>query len=97
MSEAEGFTFTGSDTYKIQFMRNKSPHLIRIVVDGYISKENINLLHPKEKGGYKDKVLKAISQKFNGELDKTTSKLLTQNLVFQLYSKTVKRPFTKHQ
>ena len=92
--ENDKFKFSHFDEYKITFLKSSNPHLFRIVVNGSISKQKINIVHPKENGGYKDKILLAISEYYNnllkedgvrksinfGQLQKMYSKVVVKNI-----------------
>lgn len=95
--EIEGsFEFTHYDEYSVKFTESKKPHLWRVVVDGYLSTQLINILHPRANKGCKHVILNAISEKFNDELKVRVSKTISQDKVNNLYSKTVKKNLSNY-
>lgn len=84
------FEFSHYKVYTITYLASSKSHLLRIVVNGLISNQTINILHPKEHGGHKHKILKAVSEFYNGELKmKGVRKAITMSRIEQLYSKVV--------
>jgi len=86
-----GFTHMGYDEYVITFCKSKKVHLLRIVVNGQFTEHTINLID--ESGGYKNVILKAISDYKNGKLksnpNQVVKKIMTFSEIVQIYSKPI--------
>jgi hypothetical protein len=54
------FTIIDYDNYNITFLKGKKIHQLRIVVNGYLTKQIINLVNPKE--SYKKIILLSIKE-----------------------------------
>lgn len=91
------FEFSHYEIHTITYLASSKSHLLRLVVNGFISNQTINILHPKEHGGHKHKILKAVSEFCNGELKvKGVRKIMTISKIEQLYSKTVVKNIHKY-
>ena len=90
--ENDKFEFSHFDEYKINFLKGKKAHFWKIVVNGVISKEVINILHPRSEKGYKDKILKSVSQLVNKEIvinEGGVKKVINNTHLKQLYSPSI--------
>lgn len=88
--ENEKFVFSHYESFKINFLKSHKPHLLRIVVEGCISKQTINVLSPTQNGGYKIQILKAISEYKNNHLNNdNVRKVVTEFALQQIYSKAI--------
>lgn len=85
--EEDSFVKTGYDEYTITYLKGLKVHQLRIVVNGYLTKQNINLISFKE--GYKSKILEAIKEYYNSSKDSTVVKKVTLSFISQYYSKTI--------
>jgi hypothetical protein len=83
------FQKIGYETYKITFLMGTKIHRLRIVVDGYLTKQSINLLSGNE--GYREKILMAISEYIkNGSNSKNrVTKKVTFEYLENFYSKKI--------
>lgn len=54
------FIKIGYDEFKITYLKGLKVHQLRIVVNGFLTKQNLNLVSFKE--GYKNKILSAIKE-----------------------------------
>lgn len=67
------FVTTDEVSFRITYLKTKKPQIIRVVVNGNITKETINLYNPSQ--GYKRIILQAISDYVRiGTFQKTTRK-----------------------
>ena len=86
-----GFTLIGYDEYDITYCKSKKVHLLRIVVNGRLTNSTINILDGKS--GYKNNILKAISDYKNGRLKSdpngVVKKTITFSAIAQIYSKNI--------
>jgi hypothetical protein len=86
-----GFTHMGYDEYVITFCKSKKVHLLRIVVNGQFTEHTINLVDGSS--GYKNVILKAISDYKNGKLksnpNQVVKKKMTLSEITQIYSKPI--------
>lgn len=86
-----GFTLIGYDEYDIAYCKSKKAHLLRIVVNGRLTNSTINILDGKS--GYKNNILKAISDYKNGRLKSdpngVVKKTITFSAIAQIYSKNI--------
>jgi hypothetical protein len=86
-----GFTHMGYDEYVITFCKSKKVHLLRIVVNGQFTEHTINLVDGDS--GYKNVILKAISDYKNGKLksnpNQVVKKKMTLSEITQIYSKPI--------
>jgi hypothetical protein len=86
-----GFTHMGYDEYVITFCKSKKVHLLRIVVNGQFTEHTINLIDGSS--GYKNVILKAISDYKNGKLksnpNQVVKKIMTFSEIVQIYSKPI--------
>lgn len=62
----------GYDTYTISYLKGGKIHLLRIVVNGYLTKETINM--ESTLGGYKNRILSAIKE-YKENSDKTVDRV----------------------
>jgi hypothetical protein len=87
--ENDIFVHQGYDEYSITYLKGLKVHQIRIVVNGFLTKETINLT--SYKGGYKNKILLAIKDfKENSQNCKTrVTKRISIDYIKQFYSKLV--------
>jgi hypothetical protein len=58
--ENEKFIKTGYDEYQVTYLKGLKPHNLRIVVNGYLTREVINLVDSHS--GYKNRILAAIKE-----------------------------------
>ncbi len=91
------FVIVNHTNYTINYIKGIRNHCIRILVNGILSHQNINLLHPKK--SYKEFLLKAISEYKNNQMYTgiqpnpknylTIEKLQNNNLsfVYKVYKK----------
>ncbi len=70
--DGEIFTKAGYDEYLIQYMKGLRSHQLRIVVNGILTTQKINLLDGNS--GYKSSILKSISEYREIIKDETKSK-----------------------
>ena len=86
-----GFTHMGYDEYVITYCKSKKVHLLRIVVNGRLTDSTINLVDGCS--GYKNNILKAISDYKNGRLkgdpNQVVKKTITFSEIVQIYSKPI--------
>jgi len=86
-----GFTHIGYDEYVITYSKSKKVHLLRIIVNGQFTEHTINLIDGNS--GYKNNILKAISDYKNGRLksnpDHIVKKTITFSAIAQIYSKPI--------
>jgi hypothetical protein len=86
-----GFTHMGYDEYVITFCKSKKVHLLRVVVNGQFTEHTINLIDGSS--GYKNVILKAISDYKNGKLksnpNQVVKKIMTFSEIVQIYSKPI--------
>lgn len=84
----EVFQKIGYDEYTITFLMGTKVHRLRIVVNGYITKETINLISFRD--GYKNNILLAIKEYIEiGNENNKVVKKVTINYLKQFYSKAV--------
>lgn len=69
--EGDSFIKSGYNQYQITFLKGKKIHQLRIVVNGYLTKETINLVEGNS--GYKNKILRGVTEGWD-ELHKKTYK-----------------------
>ena len=83
------FAKIGYDEYKITFLKGTKIHQLRIVVNGYLTKQTINLINYSS--GYKSNILKAIKEYLDfGHLTKNrVTKKVTISYLENFYSKKV--------
>lgn len=60
LNEEDKFIHNGYDEYKITYLKGLKKHELRIVVNGYLTNEKINLV--SYRCGYKNKLLAAIRE-----------------------------------
>ena len=87
--EDDTFFKVGYDEYKITYLKGTKVHQIRIVVNDYLTKQNINLIDANS--GYKNKILLAIKEYLEfGELrENRVSKKITISYLENFYSKKI--------
>ena len=74
-------------TFKVTYLKGSKPHLLKIVVNSNLTKQSINILDHNQ--GYKDKILKAISEYVNNDLKVEVKKRVKIEYLRSLYSKRV--------
>lgn len=81
------FINNGYDEYIITYLRGVKPHQIRVVVEGYLTNQTINMLDGNS--GYKNKLLLGVKEYLEvGRLSKNrVSKKLTISYLENFYSK----------
>jgi len=86
-----GFNHLGYDEYYITYLKGLKAHEIRIVVNGILSNQKINLVEPSI--GYKAQILAAISDIKNNKIKQTqlVSKFLKLTHLKSIYSKNIIR------
>jgi hypothetical protein len=86
-----GFARIGYDEYVITYCKSKKVHLLRIIVNGQFTEHTINLIDGNS--GYKNNILKAISDYKNGRLksnpDHIVKKTITFSAISQIYNKNI--------
>lgn len=86
-----GFTHIGYDIFVITYCKSKKVHLLRIIVNGQFTEHTINLIDGNS--GYKNNILKAISDYKNGRLksnpEHIVKKIITFSTISQIYSKNI--------
>lgn len=75
------------DEYPITYLKGLKHHHFRIVVNGFLTKQVINIVDYNQ--GYKDQILKAISEYKNNDLKIVVKKRLTLNELRSLYAKNI--------
>lgn len=93
-SEVEGiFHKEGYKEYEITFLKSNKAHILRIVVCGFITKQTINLIDYKMGGGYKNQILKAVSDFHHKNQCNTipTKKFLKLSNIQNIYNKNICR------
>jgi hypothetical protein len=88
---ASGFNHLGYDEYTITYLKGTKVHQLRVVVNGILSNQKVNLVDFSK--GYRKIILEAISEYSNGKLcfKNETKKFVTLNYIKQFYSKTIIR------
>ncbi len=85
------FKHMGYDEYVITFCKSKKVHLLRIIVNGQFTEHHINLVDGCS--GYKNNILKAISDYKNGRLKSNPNHIVRKTITFgaiaQIYSKNI--------
>jgi hypothetical protein len=86
-----GFNHLGYDEYCVTYIKGLKAHEIRIVVNGILSNQKINLVDPSI--GYKSQILAAISDIKNNKINQTqlVSKFLKLANIKSIYSKNIIR------
>lgn len=86
-----GFNHLGYDEYCVTYIKGLKPHEIRIVVNGVLTNQKINLVDPSI--GYKAQILAAISDIKNNKINQTqlVSKFLKLANIKSFYSKNIIR------
>ncbi len=81
------FNKVGYDEYTITYLKGTKVHQLRIVVDGYLTNQKINLVSFKE--GYKDKILRAICEykEFGHTSKNQVKRHISLEFIKQTYSK----------
>jgi hypothetical protein len=86
-----GFNHNGYDEYIITYCKSKKVHLLRIVVNGRLTDSTINLIDGCS--GYKNNILRAISDYKNGRLKSDSNGIVKKTITFsaiaQIYSKSI--------
>jgi len=89
------FIKEGYNEYAITFLKGTKIHQLRIVVNGYLTNQKINLLNYSE--GYKNKILLAIKEYiFDKKNTNIVSKKITMEYIKQMYSNMVINNVKKH-
>lgn len=83
------FEKTGFDEYNITYLKGNKVHQLRIVVNGYLTKQTINLISFKD--GYKNNILLGIKEYIDNidNIKNITNKKITLSYIKQFYSKTL--------
>jgi hypothetical protein len=93
-----GFNHLGYDEYKITYLKGLKIHQLRIVVNGVLSKNVINLTGPIH-NSYRHEILSAISDYKNGRLP-SKGNLVTKQLkigfIDSFYSKLIRNNIKNH-
>jgi hypothetical protein len=86
-----GFNHLGYDEYCVTYIKGLKAHEIRIVVNGVLTNQKINLVDPSI--GYKAQILAAISDIKNNKINQTqlVSKFLKLANIKSIYSKNIIR------
>jgi len=86
-----GFNHLGYDEYCVTYIKGLKAHEIRIVVNGVLTNQKINLVDPSI--GYKSQILAAISDIKNNKIKQTqlVSKFLKLANIKSIYSKNIIR------
>jgi hypothetical protein len=87
--ESNVFVKIGYDEYKITYLKGTKIHQLRIVVNGYLTKQNINLIDGNS--GYKNKILTAIKEflEFGNLTQNKVTKKITISYLENFYSKKI--------
>jgi len=70
----DSFVKVGYDEYKVTYLKGTKVHQLRIVVNGYLTRQTINLLEGNS--GYKNRILLAIKQFLENGKDSTQPKVV---------------------
>lgn len=83
------FEKTGYDEYQISYLRGSKIHELRIVVNGFLTKQSINLIDPNL--GYKNKILVGVKEYLENGKDckNTVTKKITMTYLESIYSKKI--------
>lgn len=83
------FEKTGYDEYQISYLRGTKIHELRIVVNGFLTKQSINLIDPNL--GYKNKILVGVKEYLENGKDckNTVTKKITMTYLESIYSKKI--------
>jgi hypothetical protein len=86
-----GFNHLGYDEYCVTYIKGLKAHEIRIVVNGVLTNQKINLVDPSI--GYKSQILAAISDIKNNKINQTqlVSNFLKLANIKSIYSKNIIR------
>ena len=86
-----GFEHIGYDEYGVTYLKGTKPHQLRVVINGRLTKQKINLVDFSK--GYKKILLSAISEYINDNLetknDNVVTKFLTLSYIKNFYSKVI--------
>lgn len=85
-----GFVKTGYDEYNVTFLKGLKIHQLRIVVNGYITKQAVNVISFHT--GYRDKILSAVSEYVrigSKDTQPLVNKKITLDYLRLFYSKNV--------
>jgi len=87
--ENESLIKDGYDEYKITYLKGTKVHQLRIVVNGYLTKQTINLVEGNS--GYKNKILLSIKEylDFGCLTENRVTKKITLSYLENFYSKKV--------
>jgi len=85
----ESFVKVGYDEYKITYLKGTKITQLRVVVNGYLTKQNINLISGNS--GYKNKLLLGIKEylDFGGESKNIVKNKVTLTYLNNFYSKKI--------
>lgn len=93
-----GFEHNGYDEYDVTYLKGTKIHEFRIVVNGKLTKQKINLFEFSK--GHKNIILSAISEYVNDNLETKNNdvikKSLTLSYVKDFYSKAIVKNVEKH-
>lgn len=83
------FEKTGYDEYQISYLRGIKIHELRVVVNGFLTKQSINLIDPNL--GYKNKILVGIKEYLENGNDckNKVTKKITMSYLESIYSKNI--------
>lgn len=87
--EESTFKKIGYDEYTITYLKGKKVHQIRIVVNGYLTKQTINIIEGRS--GYRNRILLAIKEYLNRDLNckNIVTKKITISYLENFYSKVI--------
>lgn len=87
--ENNSFIKTGYNEYKITFLKGRKVHELRIVVNGYLTKQSINLIAGNS--GYKNKILLSIKEylEYNNSTKNRVKKKITLRYLENFYSEQI--------
>lgn len=86
-----GFEHVGYDEYNVTYIKGTKPHQLRVVINGKLTKQKINLIDFSR--GYKKVILSAISEYVNDNLETKDNNVVKKSLnlsyIKSIYSKTI--------
>lgn len=89
------FLKNGYDEYSITYVKGTKVHQLRIVVNGYLTKQVINIVDSNS--GYKDKILLAIKEYLeNKDCKDRVTKRVTLSYLEKIYSKKIMHNIKAH-
>lgn len=89
IKKEDSFIKDGYDEYSITYLKGTKVHYLRIVVNGYLTKQSINLIDTNS--GYKNKILLAIKEYIEIGVDNKNKviKRITLSYLEKFYSKKI--------